>query len=134
VTVGAHSAPLLPRLAASETPASPSQRTRFDRASEHPSVGIDHEQCSKSTVKERQAVATFIFVDSAFASTRDPTFSHQGLNDRRFDAEAFRNQRGVHTDRLAVELDSALIGNDHALLSRLIRCEVSPSSERVALI
>src|SRR5690606_13904833 len=95
-------------------------RVRLDGARDELSVRVDDEMRSQATVKEWETVAPGIFVDHALASARDSAFSHEGLNHRRLDAEALRNQRGIHTERFADEIDSAMTRSDHVRLPRLI--------------
>src|SRR5690606_41506424 len=98
-------------------------RVRLDGARDELSVRVDDEMRSQATVKECETVAPGIFVDPALASARDSAFSHEGLNDRRLDAEALRNQRGIHTERFAVEIASAMNRSDHVRLHRHITCK-----------
>jgi len=94
----------------------------FDRAGDEFSGGVDDEQRPQTSMKEREAVTSRILIDPAFASARDPAFPHERLNSRSADAETFRNQRGVHAERLAIEFNSVPIAGCHVRSRSKLAC------------
>ncbi|NDV89521.1 hypothetical protein GTW51_23075 [Aurantimonas aggregata] len=66
---------------------------------------VDDQAKAPTCRKERQAVATIIFICASLAEAGDYPFAHLSLDERRLDPETLTDNRRIDLDGAVFELD-----------------------------